>query len=377
MRHSTLGNDRFQNKLELRALRQVTLNVLAVDDEPGILELLQSALPELENCKVSVASSAAAALRLIETADTPFDCLLLDIQMPGTSGIELLRQIRNTPGNLETPVIMLTAMDDQKYIEEAFSEGAFDYITKPFDFFELRSRMNAAHLLMMERIRTQTSSASIKNLRKELDFNQQFSFEDPLSIDGLDRCLRFVEFDNYVEQLSRGRRFDSWVTAIKLRGAEYRFDLNDFGAFRRMISDVAYCLEKTSEQSEGVFSYRGGGVFLIVTHGRSRTNTLPSEEYLNQELKTVLGNRCVAGEIKTAISSPVSMRSFSKASALAALNQAIEKASSREKALGKGAVVQSHLYSKSVPVTGEKVSGRLFDTVLRELYGNNTYLSRK
>ncbi|WP_420584946.1 response regulator [Ruegeria sp.] len=373
MRHSTLGHDRFQNKLELRALRQVTLNVLVVDDEPSILELLQSALPELENCAVSVAASADAALQMIKTAEAPFDCLLLDIQMPGTNGIELLRQLRKTPGNLETPVIMLTAMDDQKHIEEAFLEGAFDYITKPFDFFELRSRMNAAHLLMMERIRAKTSSASIQDLRNELEFNQQFSFEDPLSIEGLERCLRYVEFDHYIDQLSRGRRSDSWVTAVKLQGAEYRFDLIEFGAFRRLISDIAQRIDVISHRTEGVFCYRGSGVFLIVTHGRGLTSQLPTEDILNRDLKQAVSDGCLSA----VMSSPVSMRSFSKSGAIAAMNQALEKVNSRESALGKSAAVHTHMKLENTPILEEKSTGRLFDTVLREMYGDTTYLDRK
>ncbi|WP_170476375.1 response regulator [Ruegeria arenilitoris] len=377
MRHSALGNDRFQSKLELRALKQATLNVLAVDDEPSILELLQSALPELENCTVTVAASAAEALQKIEAAEKPFDCLLVDIQMPGTTGIELLRQIRSTPGNLETPVIMLTAMNDRAYIEEAFLEGAFDYITKPFDFFELRSRMNAAHLLMMERIKTQSSSASIKNLREELDFNQRFSFEDPLSIEGLERCLRYVEFDNYIEQLSRSSRFDSWVTAIKLRDAEYRFDLNDFGAFRHAISDIGMCIEKTSQAAGAVYSYRGAGVFLVVTHGRKNTEMLPTEEHLNRKLRAVLSNRCASVHLKTVKSSPVAMRSFSKSGAFVALNKALENVKERESGLRKGMAALSTHHPDSSTSRKQEVEGRLFDTVLKEMYGDNTYLARK
>lgn len=354
----------------------MTLNVLVVDDEPCILELLQSALPELENCKVSVAESAELALKKIEAAETPFDCLLVDIQMPGTTGIELLKQLRRTPEYLETPVIMLTAMTDQEHIERAFLEGAFDYITKPFDFLELRSRMNAAHLLMMERLRAKTSSASLKNLREELDYNQKFNFEDPLSIEGLDRCLRYVEFDNYVDQFSRGRRFDSWVTAIKLRGAGYHFDINDFGAFRRVISDLGECIEKTSRKTDGVFSYRGSGTFLIVTHGRGFTNRLPTEEVLNLKLRTVLSSRNAPAHLKVVMSAPLSMRSFSKSGANAALKQACEKANKRESKPEKIAVSQSQMQSTTESVRKNKPSTRLFDTVLRELYSTNTYLDR-
>ncbi|WP_299986567.1 two-component system response regulator [uncultured Ruegeria sp.] len=377
MRHSTFESDRFQRNLELRAQRKTALTVLAVDDDPDILKLLQSALPELENCKVVVAGSADEALLRIEAAESPFDCLLVDIQMPETSGIDLLSQIRNLPDNRETPVIMLTALDDRQNIERAFLEGAFDYITKPFDFFELRSRMNAAHLLMRERKKTQSSSASIESLRSELDFNQKFSFEDPLSIDEQEQCVGYVEFDNYVEQLSRGRRFDSWVTAIKFRDAEYHFDLREFGDFRRAVSDIGFCIQKTTQAAGGIYSYRGSGVFLVITHGRERTQNIPTEAFLNQELRTVLSNRCASAHLKVVKSTPVSLRSITKVGAFESLNMAVKMVNLRETNLRKGLVATCPSISKHTPHRKEMVNNRLFDTVLREMYGDDTYLTRR
>ena len=124
MEHSNPGREKFQRKLEHRAQKQKVLKVLAVDDEPSILELLQTALTAFGNCDVSIANSAATALKIVESSETPFDCLLLDIQMPGISGIELLKKIRSLPNYSETPAIMLTAMSDRNYVEEAFLQGA-------------------------------------------------------------------------------------------------------------------------------------------------------------------------------------------------------------------------------------------------------------
>ena len=377
MKHSNPAKEQFEHKLEMRALRQATLRVLAVDDEASILDLLESALIAYENCEVTSASSAAEALHEIEAADAPFDCILLDIQMPGTSGIELLRQIRKLPDNSETPVIMLTAMSDRRYVEEAFLEGAYDYITKPFDFLELRSRMNAAHVLMQERLKAKRTLASVRTLQEELDSNQRFSFEDPLSIDGVKRSLGYVEFNNYVEQLSRGQLFESSVTAVKLQDAEFRYDLNDFRSFRQAISNIGFCIDKTMKDVDAVFSYRGGGVFLIVTHGRDATGMLPSEEVLSRKLGMVLSSRGASPHLRTVMSAPVSMRSLSKAGANAALCAAVEQVNHRELDLRKGILPQVHSGSDFEAEQRQKASPRLFDTVLRELYGEKTYLARK
>ncbi|MEM7321242.1 MAG: response regulator, partial [Pseudomonadota bacterium] len=89
------GKDQFEKKLERRALKSQALRVLVVDDEPSILELLKTALATFDNYEVSIANSAANALKQITSGDQPFDCLLLDIQMPEMTGIELLREIRS------------------------------------------------------------------------------------------------------------------------------------------------------------------------------------------------------------------------------------------------------------------------------------------
>ncbi|WP_294610750.1 response regulator, partial [uncultured Roseovarius sp.] len=88
------GSSRFQRKMEIRANKHSGFRILVVDDEPSILEVVKTALETLENYQVSTASSAASALDMIKGAKKPFDCILLDIQMPETNGIELLRQLR-------------------------------------------------------------------------------------------------------------------------------------------------------------------------------------------------------------------------------------------------------------------------------------------
>jgi CheY-like chemotaxis protein len=99
------------------------MRVLVVDDEPGILELLKTALGALGAYEVSIASSGMDALRIIDTAERPFDCLLLDIQMPKMNGITLCREVRQIPLYQDTPIIMLTAMSEKKYVDQAFTSG--------------------------------------------------------------------------------------------------------------------------------------------------------------------------------------------------------------------------------------------------------------
>lgn len=376
MNKPNLRNGQFEKKLEQRALKAKTLRVLVVDDEPSILDLLKTALGTLDRYEVSVANSAASALKLIEKRETPFDCLLLDIQMPQTTGIELLRQVRSLADYAETPVIMLTAMSDRKYVDEAFLEGATDYVAKPFDYFELRSRMNAAHKLMRERMRAKKSLESAKFLREELEYNQQFGFGDPLTIEGASRALRYVEFDNYVAQLSRGKLFDSSATAIKLQDAECYFDLTNCSDFRRAISDIGFSLEKTTKDAEAIFSYRGDGIFLVVTHGRQKTAALPTADRLNQFYGSLIGQRRAPGWVRALVGEPVSMRTIAKSGATAALAKAIDDVETQERMLRKDVPQPSAITQGVSPQPKSKTPKGVYERVLLELFGDETYLTR-
>ena len=67
------------------------------------------------------------------------DVILLDVMMPGMTGFEVCRRIRNDPQIAEIPIIVLTALDDRESFLNALKAGADDFISKPFDRYELRS----------------------------------------------------------------------------------------------------------------------------------------------------------------------------------------------------------------------------------------------
>ena len=95
------------------------MRILAVDDEPSILELLTTFLESEDDNDIVTASSGKQALAIIETSEIQFDCILVDIQMPEMNGITLCENIRAVPGYFHVPIIMLTAMSQKSYIEKA------------------------------------------------------------------------------------------------------------------------------------------------------------------------------------------------------------------------------------------------------------------
>lgn len=120
--------------------------ILLVEDEDSIGEVIELNLTLAGHSVVRV-SSAEAAQDIWEGGDTAFDIALLDIMLPGMSGIDLCDYIRNHSDDIG--IIMLSAKSQEQDKVIALSTGADDYITKPFGVNELQARISA----LMRRIR--------------------------------------------------------------------------------------------------------------------------------------------------------------------------------------------------------------------------------
>ena len=115
----------------------MTGKILVVDDEPQIRRVMRTALAA-EGYVAVTAKSAADAFE--EIRDDRFDLILLDINMPGLSGLEACSEIRRAS---EIPIIMLTVRDSEQDKVAALDAGADDYVVKPFSMPELMARIRA------------------------------------------------------------------------------------------------------------------------------------------------------------------------------------------------------------------------------------------
>ena len=112
--------------------------VLIVDDEASGRETLQSVL-EGEGYELEMAENG---LQAIEKAKKLLpDVIVLDVMMPGMTGLEVCQRIRSDPQIAEIPIIILTALNDRESLLNALKAGADDFISKPFDRYELRARL--------------------------------------------------------------------------------------------------------------------------------------------------------------------------------------------------------------------------------------------
>jgi two-component system KDP operon response regulator KdpE len=110
--------------------------ILVVDDEPGLLDVLQE---HLSICGYHVETALNGEAALAAIARSRPDVVLLDFHMPGMGGLELLRRIRAL-----ARVIMVTANTDVLAARETLQSGAFDYVAKPIDFDHLDRVIEAA-----------------------------------------------------------------------------------------------------------------------------------------------------------------------------------------------------------------------------------------
>jgi DNA-binding response OmpR family regulator len=105
--------------------------ILIVDDEPSVRDLIRDTL-ELEDHEVMEAVDGPSALEVLSSDQLP-DCVVLDIMMPGISGLDVLTELRARPSTKELPVILLTAMSDDATTWAGWSAGANVFLPKPFD----------------------------------------------------------------------------------------------------------------------------------------------------------------------------------------------------------------------------------------------------
>jgi len=116
------------------------VTVLLAEDDMDIRDLVTFKLRQ-QGYEVRAFEDGLSALA--SARDDPPDLAVLDITMPGMSGLDVCRELRADPATSDVPIILLTARAQESDIETGFSVGADDYVVKPFSPRELVSRMQA------------------------------------------------------------------------------------------------------------------------------------------------------------------------------------------------------------------------------------------
>jgi two-component system, OmpR family, response regulator RegX3 len=142
----------------------VSERILVVDDEPAIVDAVSYAL-RASGFEVDTSADGESALEAART--NGYDVLILDVRLPGLSGIEICRRLRDES---DVPILILTAMDAEVDRVLGLEAGADDYVTKPFSVAELVSRVRA---ILRRRELDRASGGGVRRVGSlELDVNR-------------------------------------------------------------------------------------------------------------------------------------------------------------------------------------------------------------
>jgi len=246
--------------------------ILVVDDLPGNRMLLKHVLEASGFKDIVPAESAQEALAILGIAAgergrrDDVDLVLMDIMMPGMDGIEACRRIKQSEGHADTPVIMVTALNEVDSLENAFLAGATDYIPKPINKVELSARVHSALALKKEmeaRKKREQDLLEITRLLK--DTNQRLRHLTTLDgLTGIPNRRRALE---YLEQeWRRGLREQSPLTVMMIDVDSFKEYNDTYGhqAGDDCLWMIANCLKRALNRPADLVGRYGGEEFIAV-----------------------------------------------------------------------------------------------------------------
>lgn len=225
--------------------------ILIVDDTVKNLQVLGTIL-KAENYKIAVANNGNQAILAVNEIKP--DLILLDVMMPGLDGFETCKKLKSLPGIKDVPVIFLTAKVETEDIIDGFKAGAVDYITKPFNSYELKARVKTHVELRISKDLLEQKNIILKKLSITDGLTGLFNHSHTT-----DALSRLVEENNrYKEPLSISMLdIDNFKKINDERGHLFGDEV-----LVRIANSIESCLRKT----DMVGRYGGEEFLVLFTH---------------------------------------------------------------------------------------------------------------
>ena len=302
--------------------RGLNMKILVVDDDQIASDLLKSCLNEAGLSDLTFASSAEDAEGYIENSRNQFECILLDIAMPEKDGITLCREIRQKESYLTIPIIMITSMKDAGSIEQAFAKGATDYITKPYQFSDVVTRIGIAHRAVAERRAALNSLELMRTSERSYKLRANGNTRRSATVDqsvwkvggDVDALSNLEVLENIITRMVQAEGCEIGVIGIRVESLDASY--TSLTQIKRD-STVTSLLESLISYSTGykVFlSYVGDGTFVAASDQvRYSSSEVIEQEILNEmRVFDQLSGHPELGYPEIAVGQPIQLLSASR-----------------------------------------------------------------
>ncbi len=253
----------------------MALRVINVEDDPVIAQLIRAFISSMEGFDLTHFDTAEAAEEaLLDGAEA--DLFLLDIDLPGISGLDLLTRIRQMPQFTETPILMVTLRGDERAVTDAFARGSTDYLQKPLNPLEFQSRMRIFERLAgMQRQGTVAPTAA----------SEQESL-----IRGVTNTYRpFDVFCNFVATLSRIESAKFQFLAFGITGVAEWQDYKGDEVVDDIMAAMATALAVSFKSDLQLVTRLSHGVLIAACAGQDMVESDQIQEAFEHELRNRVG----------------------------------------------------------------------------------------
>lgn len=292
----------------------------------------------------------------------PVDLILLDIDLPGASGIDACRRIKGDERFRDVPILMVTANTDMALLQQSFEAGASDYITKPIRRGELLARLKSAGRVKLELERRKAREREIlgEKLLLERANRQLERLASADALTGVANRLRFEEV--YKREWAQAQRTCSALSLALVDIDELKSYNDTYGHIRgdACLTAVARVLESTARRGSDLVARYGGDEFAVILPGFDEDRAMDMARRLHRSVAQLqIEHEALAAADCVTVSIGISTTTPSPNQTPTSLIAQADKALYRSKMTGRNRVMHARdiLLHTSTRVRQEIVAG--------------------